>query len=123
MSNVVAISCDLLGRQHDWREEYYGHRCAARSALKSNGRICVRQSTNKAIVMATIRIEWLTDSYDCETCGGSFAEGARVYIDGAIAIEMEPVAHCFGGANFAESDVFERILRHLGHALEINNNQ
>lgn len=69
--------------------------------------------------MATIRIEWLHDSYDnCETCGPSYAEGARVYVDGVVAIELEPVAHCYNGANFTETEVFASILEHLGHTLE-----
>lgn len=68
--------------------------------------------------MAHVKIEWLHDSHSCETCGTSYAEGARVYVDGAAAIELEPVAHCFGGANFMESEVFAAILTHLGHTLE-----
>jgi hypothetical protein len=67
--------------------------------------------------MAAIRIEHLTDSHSCETCGSSYAEGARVFIDGALAIELEPVAHCFGGANWDEFDVFIRIMEHFGHTV------
>lgn len=63
-----------------------------------------------------IEIEWLTDSYDsCETCGPSYAEGARVYIDGNMAIELTPLAHCFDGANYYQSEVYDAILKHLGH--------
>lgn len=63
-----------------------------------------------------IEIEWLTDSYDlCETCGPSYAEGARVYIDGVLTIDMAPAAHCFGGDNDYQSDVYEAVLKWLGH--------
>lgn len=68
--------------------------------------------------MAQIKIEWLHDSHDCETCGSSYAEGARVWIDGKEAIELEPVAHCYDGANWSESEVFRRIMEHLGHSLD-----
>lgn len=68
--------------------------------------------------MASIRIEWLHDSHECETCGSSYAEGALVYIDGKLAIELQPVAHCFDGANYMDSDVYGRILAHLGHTVE-----
>lgn len=69
--------------------------------------------------MATIRIEWLNDSYDhCELCGPSYAEGAKVFIDGTLALDMEPVAHCHSGANYTEAEVFQKILEHLGHSVE-----
>lgn len=67
--------------------------------------------------MSEISIEWLTDYHNCETCGSNYAEGAVVSIDGSVAIEMRPVAHCFGGDNFEQSEVFDRILRHLGHTV------
>ncbi|ANW00705.1 hypothetical protein [Bradyrhizobium icense] len=67
-----------------------------------------------------IEIEWLHDSYDnCETCGTSYAEGARVYVDGALAVDMSPVAHCLGGAHYSDSDVYSAILKHLGHEVLI----
>lgn len=62
-----------------------------------------------------IEIEWLHDSSNCDTCGMTYAEGARVTIDGKVALELTPVAHCFGGDNYDESDVYKRILEHLGH--------
>ena len=69
--------------------------------------------------MATIKIEWLTDSYSgCETCGTSYAEGARVYIDDALALDLAPRAHCFGGADYQDGEVYTRILQHLGHTVE-----
>lgn len=65
--------------------------------------------------MSRVEIEWLGDSYDCETCGYSYAEGARITIDGQVSLELVPRAHCFGGDNYSERDVFERILGQLGH--------
>lgn len=69
--------------------------------------------------MATIKIEWLTDHYDnCETCGSSYAEGARVFVDDAMVLDLAPVAHCHSGVNYDQQDVYERLLRHLGHTVE-----
>jgi hypothetical protein len=69
--------------------------------------------------VVNIKIEWLTDYYDnCETCGSSYAEGARVFVDGVMALDLAPSAHCFGGEHYPQEDVYERILQHLGHTVE-----
>lgn len=65
--------------------------------------------------MAKIEIEWLDDSSNCETCGPSYAEGAVVKIDGAVALDLTPCAHCFGGTNHDREDVLQHALEHLGH--------
>lgn len=63
-----------------------------------------------------IEIEWSHDSYDnCETCGPSYAEGARVYVDGNLVIDKSPVAHCFNCENYSERDIYDAILQWLGH--------
>lgn len=70
--------------------------------------------------MSNIKIEWLTDHYDnCETCGSSWAEGARVFVDGVLALDLSPVAHCHSGLHYDQGDVYERLLRHLGHVVEV----
>ncbi|PJT22679.1 hypothetical protein CN884_11925 [Ochrobactrum sp. 30A/1000/2015] len=46
-----------------------------------------------------ISIEWLGDTHDCETCGPSWAEGARVYIDGLLVLDLQPSAHCYDGVS------------------------
>lgn len=67
-----------------------------------------------------IKIEWLTDSNECETCGGGYAEGAKVWIDDALALDLTPHADCFGSDHdWSERDVLQRLLEHLGHTLEI----
>lgn len=67
--------------------------------------------------MSAIHIEWLDDSHDCETCGTSYADGARVTIDGKVALDLVPHAYCYDGENYDRDDVFRRILAHLGHTL------
>lgn len=69
--------------------------------------------------MSIIKIEWLTDTYDnCELCGTSWAEGARVFVDDALVLDLAPVAHCQGGAHYDQADVYDRLLRHLGYTVE-----
>lgn len=50
---------------------------------------------------------------DCDTCGSSWAEGARV--TGAVQLEFEAVAHCYGGINTDREDVYKAILAKLGY--------
>jgi hypothetical protein len=67
--------------------------------------------------MAHIEIERLSSAYDCEACGMSWADGARITIDGQVAIVLEPVAHCFGGDDYNDATIYKRILQHLGHTV------
>lgn len=69
--------------------------------------------------LSKITIEWLSDSHECETCGHSYADGARISIDGAVALELVPLAACFDGDHFSEEEVYKRIIAHLGHELEL----
>jgi hypothetical protein len=62
-----------------------------------------------------IEIEWISDSHDCETCGGSYAEGAVVKFDGDVVVDMTPFAHCFDSVNFTSDQVHSAILELLGH--------
>lgn len=69
--------------------------------------------------MSAIQIKWLIDTHDaCETCGWSWTEGARVTIDGEVALDLTPSAHCFGGTHYDPQDVYDRILQRLGHTVE-----
>jgi hypothetical protein len=67
-----------------------------------------------------IRIEWLTDSSDCDQagCSGGYAEGARIF-DGPCSIwfELLPSAGCFGGDTWSQEEVFAEILNRLGHSV------
>jgi len=67
-----------------------------------------------------IKIEWLSDDTDCETCGCSFAEGALVTV-GDETIDMTPQASCYGGVSYSESQVYAAILKHLGHTVSFEN--
>lgn len=65
-----------------------------------------------------IKIQWLSDEVDCETCGGNWASGANVYFDDKLVIEMKPVAGCYDGEHYDCEDVLHRILAELGHQVE-----
>ena len=69
--------------------------------------------------MTNIRIEWLTASSDCDQagCSGGYSEGARVYFDGELALDLEPEASCFGSTFYDQEQVFGLILGKLGHNL------
>ena len=68
--------------------------------------------------MEKIKITWLIDEHDCETCGYSSASGAVVNIGDHVTIVMEPVAHCYNGVSYNTEDVYERILFELGYVVE-----
>jgi hypothetical protein len=69
--------------------------------------------------MTDIRIEWLYDSTDCDQagCSGGYAEGAKVYFDDKLTLDLSPAASCFGGVDYDKEDIFARILSKLGHKL------
>lgn len=61
-----------------------------------------------------ILIKWLSDDFDCDTCGCIYADGAVVFINGEEALDLAPVAACFGGTNYTAEDVYKAILSHIG---------
>lgn len=65
--------------------------------------------------MKDIKIEWLEDDCDCETCGWSSASGARVSLGGKIILEKLPRASCFGCDSWYPEDIYRLILEHLGY--------
>ncbi len=62
-----------------------------------------------------LEIQWLSDYYrGCETCGVSWADGARVRFDGEVVFEFIPVAHCTGGDHMTEYEVYLKVFELLG---------
>lgn len=70
--------------------------------------------------MTKIKIEWLDDSSNCETCGMSYAEGAIVSFDGEVVIELVPHAACYDGNSYSEDQVYRKIIEQLGHEVTYN---
>lgn len=70
--------------------------------------------------MAHVFITYLDDSWDCEDCGGSYAHGAEVIIDGEPFGDFAPIAHCYSGTSYSNSRIWLAILEHLGLSAETN---
>ena len=64
------------------------------------------------------KIIYLTDSYDCETCGCNYAEGYQIYKDDELVVDKSPVAHCYAGINFDHSCAPFEILKLEGVTVE-----
>lgn len=69
--------------------------------------------------MTDIRIEWLSASSDCDQagCSGGYSEGARVWFDGELALDLPPEPSCYGSTFYDQEQVFGLILAKLGHNL------
>lgn len=65
-----------------------------------------------------VKIEWLSDDMECDTCGSNWAQGAKVWFDNDLVIDNEPIAACFDGADWSETDIYREIIAKLGHAVE-----
>jgi len=70
--------------------------------------------------MTKISIEWTQDVYDCETCGMSWADGGKIYIDGKMVDEVEPVAYCSGGISASEDELLVLALAHMGISVGVD---
>lgn len=68
--------------------------------------------------MKTIKIEWLTDTFDCEVCGESWAEGAYIIFPDGEELLLEPLAHCYGGESYETDQVYDKVLEKLGYKVE-----
>jgi hypothetical protein len=70
--------------------------------------------------MKKIEINTCSDHYDCETCGDSYAEGGSVIIDGKTVLEVEPMAHCYGGTSVTEGELLILALNKLGVKIRVD---
>ncbi len=68
--------------------------------------------------MKTIHVEALSDSHDCETCGGDFASGYVISVDGDIVVDKTPFAACYDGTHYEADgywmEILELLQNHLG---------
>ena len=70
-----------------------------------------------------IEIEMMSDTHDCETCGGSWAMGGVVYVDGEEVLRREPVAYCYGVPTFSEYDLLVMALKKIGVEVKVDGKQ
>lgn len=61
----------------------------------------------------------MTDCNDCEDCGGGYAEGAIVYIDGEEILDFTLIAHCYNSTSYDPNLVYYELFKHLGYELEM----
>lgn len=63
-----------------------------------------------------MKIEIFTarDRQHCETCGTNYDEGGHVLIDGKEVFRYDPLASCWGNANYSEGDLLFLALREIG---------
>jgi hypothetical protein len=68
--------------------------------------------------MNSLEIHWIYDNHECETCGSSTAEGARVLLNNEEILLLEPLAHCYDDISYSSEDVYKAILKHLGYSVK-----
>lgn len=68
--------------------------------------------------MQKLTIEWLTDSYECDTCGYEYAEGFVAHVDGEFLCEFIPSAYCRGCTHIDRDAAYEMIINKLGYEVE-----
>lgn len=71
--------------------------------------------------MKTIKIVRTYDEYDCDDCGYSTAEGAKIYLNNKKVLDLKPVAHCYGGMTYNDEDILKAVLEYLGYNVEVTN--
>ena len=67
-----------------------------------------------------VSIEWLDDTYDCETCGAAFADGAIIRIDGRAPIDLIPMATCYDGDSWEFDEVMGVLLAAIDVGLVVD---
>ena len=67
-----------------------------------------------------IEIKTNSDHHDCETCGGSYADGGDVYIDGELVLSRKASAHCFNGRSYDDHELLVMALAKLGHTVTVD---
>ncbi len=67
-----------------------------------------------------IKIERLTDHNECETCGGGYDDGGRIWVDGELVWEKIPLGSCYDGEYLEDSFYFIEALKHLSVEVEFD---
>jgi len=67
----------------------------------------------------TATITYSEDSYDCEDCGLSYANGCTLETSDGITLCATACAACYGGSDTTVEDVLRQLLEHLGYEVKI----
>jgi len=65
--------------------------------------------------MSQIKIIQTEDSYECDDCGWSHAEGGRVYIDDVLIFEFQPSAYCYDSDEISVEELLYQACQHFGN--------
>ena len=68
--------------------------------------------------MRKLKVIWTSDVCECETCGASYADGFKAYLDDELIDEFVPHAACYDGDNIDRDDVWMRLFKHFGVEVE-----
>jgi hypothetical protein len=68
----------------------------------------------KSMQKRVVDIVWTADYHDCETCGGTQADGAVIKIDGKEVADLKPFAHCYDEDSWNSNEVFAILLSKMG---------
>ena len=73
---------------------------------------------NSVDMQHKIKVIQTVDQRDCETCGSSYAEGGRIYIDEELVYEFNPHASCFNSLNMKYEDLMQKAFELIGYEME-----
>lgn len=57
--------------------------------------------------MYKIELSW--DDHDCETCGGDYAHGYKIYKNNVLVVDKSPYAYCWGSRSYDQQDAYKDI--------------
>lgn len=115
VSDWSCLQCDLYPENGKYDcADIKGSNACYESSYDDKGRYC---SSRWVMKDKEIKIEWLTDEMDCETCGFNWASGAMVTMPDGSTIDLSPSVSCFESTHYEQEDVYKAILEKLGYSV------
>ena len=71
-------------------------------------------------IFKVIEIETIVDDVDCETCGGNYAMGAKITLEGSSILHLKPFAHCYNGISYDDEEIYAKIVEYLNLPITVN---
>ena len=74
---------------------------------------------NSVDMQNKIKVIQTVDHHDCETCGSSYAEGGRIYINEELVYELKPYASCYDNSIYISyEDLMQKAFELIGYEME-----
>lgn len=73
--------------------------------------------------MPKIELILLSDEWECEDCGTSFANGYVIKKDGVVVVERYPRAYCYDSDDYDGEQQLRDLCELFGCELEIRNDE